>query len=62
MTAARLQTVFASLDPPQAWPATRGRPQPQRLELGLEWWSVFRRRPEFGNVKGARKAHSSVRA
>src|ERR1700687_2749045 len=36
MTAARLQTVFASLDPPQAWPATRGRPQPQRLDLGLD--------------------------
>jgi ATP-dependent DNA helicase RecG len=36
MTAARLQTVFASLDPPQAWPATRGRPQPQRLELALD--------------------------
>src|SRR6202158_6167012 len=36
MTAARLQTVFASLDPPQAWPATRGRPQPQRLDFGLD--------------------------
>ena len=36
MTATRLQTVFASLDPPQAWPPTRGRPQPQRLELGLD--------------------------
>ena len=36
MTAIRPQTVFASLDPPQAWPATRGRPQPQRLELALD--------------------------
>ena len=36
MTATRLQTVFASLDPPQAWPPTRGRPQPQRLELALD--------------------------
>src|SRR5256714_763320 len=36
MTAFRPQTVFASLDPPQAWPATRGRPQPQRLELALD--------------------------
>jgi len=35
MTAIRRQTVFASLDQPQAWPATRGRPQPQRLETGL---------------------------
>ena len=36
MTATRRQTVFASLDQPQAWPATRGRPQPQRLELALD--------------------------
>ncbi len=36
MTTSRRQTVFASLDPPQAWPATRGRPQPQRLDLGLD--------------------------
>ena len=36
MTAARLQTVFAGLDPPRAWAPTRGRPQPQRLELGLD--------------------------
>ena len=32
MTTLRRQTVFASLDQPEAWPATRGRPQPQRLE------------------------------
>jgi len=32
----RRQTVFASLDRPQAWPATRGRPQPQRLDLPLD--------------------------
>src|SRR5882762_10340343 len=36
MTTSRRQTVFASLDPPQAWPATRGRPQPHRLELALD--------------------------
>ena len=36
MTTSRRQTVFASLDQPQAWPATRGRPQPQRLDLGLD--------------------------
>ena len=36
MIASRRQTVFASLDPPQAWPATRGRPQPQRLERELD--------------------------
>src|SRR3979409_639142 len=36
MTATPLQTASASLDPPQAWPATRGRPQPQRLELTLD--------------------------
>jgi ATP-dependent DNA helicase RecG len=36
MTTFRRPTVFAGLDPPQAWPATRGRPQPQRLDLGLD--------------------------
>jgi ATP-dependent DNA helicase RecG len=36
MIASRRQTVFASLDPPQAWPATRGRPQPQRLDRELD--------------------------
>ena len=36
MTTSRRQTVFASLDPPRTWPATRGRPQPQRLELDLD--------------------------
>jgi ATP-dependent DNA helicase RecG len=36
MTTSRRQTVFASLDPPQAWPATRGRPQPARLDLALD--------------------------
>ena len=32
----RRQTVFAGLDQPQAWPATRGRPQPGRLEAALD--------------------------
>jgi ATP-dependent DNA helicase RecG len=36
MTPIRRQTVFASLDRPQAWPATRGRPRPQRLEARLD--------------------------
>jgi ATP-dependent DNA helicase RecG len=36
MTATRRQTVFAGLDPPQAWPATRGRPRPERLEIELD--------------------------
>jgi ATP-dependent DNA helicase RecG len=36
MTAARQQTVFAGLDQPQAWPATRGRPRPQRLDASLD--------------------------
>jgi ATP-dependent DNA helicase RecG len=36
MIASRRQTVFASLDPPQAWPVTRGRPRPQRLERELD--------------------------
>jgi ATP-dependent DNA helicase RecG len=36
MTTSRRQTVFASLDPPQAWPATRAQPQPQRLALELD--------------------------
>jgi ATP-dependent DNA helicase RecG len=36
MTAVRRQTVFAGLDQPGAWPATRGRPRPQRLEVDLD--------------------------
>jgi ATP-dependent DNA helicase RecG len=36
MTPTRPQTVFASLDQPEAWPATRARPQPQRLERELD--------------------------
>jgi ATP-dependent DNA helicase RecG len=36
MTPIRRQTVFASLDRPQAWPATRGRPRPQRLDSQLD--------------------------
>ena len=36
MTALRRQTVFAGLDQPQSWPATRRAPQPQRLERELD--------------------------
>jgi ATP-dependent DNA helicase RecG len=36
MTAIRRQTVFASLDQPKAWPSTRGRPRPERLERELD--------------------------
>ncbi|HET8894830.1 MAG TPA: ATP-dependent DNA helicase RecG [Gaiellaceae bacterium] len=36
MTAIRRQTGFASLDQPQAWPATRGRPRPERLRAELD--------------------------
>src|SRR5581483_12406113 len=36
MTAIRRQTVFAGLDQPQAWPPTRGRTRPQRLEAALD--------------------------
>ena len=36
MTEARRQTAFAGLDRPQAWPATRGRPRPERLEAALD--------------------------
>jgi ATP-dependent DNA helicase RecG len=36
MTTTRRQTVFAGLDQPEAWPATRGRAQPQRLERSLD--------------------------
>jgi ATP-dependent DNA helicase RecG len=36
MTAIRRQTVFAGLDQPQAWPALRGRPRPERLDAPLE--------------------------
>jgi ATP-dependent DNA helicase RecG len=32
----RRQTVFAGLDQPETWPATRGRPQPQRLDVPLD--------------------------
>jgi ATP-dependent DNA helicase RecG len=36
MTAIRRQTVFASLDQPRAWPPTRGRCRPERLEAALD--------------------------
>ena len=36
MTAIRRQTGFASLDQPRAWPATRGRPRPERLRAELD--------------------------
>jgi len=36
MTAIRRQTVFAGLDRPQAWPPTRGRCRPERLEAALD--------------------------
>ncbi|HKT43773.1 MAG TPA: ATP-dependent DNA helicase RecG [Gaiellaceae bacterium] len=36
MTAIRRQTVFAGLDQPQAWPPTRGRARPERLERALD--------------------------
>src|SRR5437660_685077 len=36
MTETRRQTAFAGLDLPPAWPATRGRPRPQRLEASLD--------------------------
>jgi ATP-dependent DNA helicase RecG len=36
MTETRRQTAFAGLDQPPAWPATRGRPRPQRLEATLD--------------------------
>src|SRR5581483_10844224 len=36
MTGTRRQTAFAGLDQPPAWPATRGRPRPQRLEASLD--------------------------
>jgi ATP-dependent DNA helicase RecG len=36
MTTLRRQTVFAGLDQPEAWPATRGRPQPRRLDAELD--------------------------
>ena len=36
MTASRRQTVFAGLDRPQAWPALRGRPRPERLDAPLD--------------------------
>ncbi|MCW2975007.1 MAG: ATP-dependent helicase RecG, partial [Actinomycetia bacterium] len=36
MTPIRRLTEFASLDQPPVWPATRGRPQPRRLEAPLD--------------------------
>jgi ATP-dependent DNA helicase RecG len=36
MTETRRQTAFAGLDRPQAWPATRGRPRPERLDAALD--------------------------
>src|SRR2546427_5699837 len=36
MTATRRQTVFAGLDPPQAWPPTPARPRPERLDRELD--------------------------
>src|SRR5436190_13724279 len=36
MTRPRRQTVFAGLDQPPRWPATRARPQPGRLEAPLD--------------------------
>jgi len=36
MTTLRRQTVFASLDLPQAWPPTPGRPRPERLGRELD--------------------------
>jgi ATP-dependent DNA helicase RecG len=36
MTPIRRLTGFASLDQPPAWPATRGRPQPRRLQTQLD--------------------------
>jgi ATP-dependent DNA helicase RecG len=36
MTPIRRQTVFASLDPPGAWPATPRRPRPYRLDASLD--------------------------
>src|SRR5581483_1381680 len=36
MTGTRRRTAFAGLDQPPAWPATRGRPRPQRLEASLD--------------------------
>jgi ATP-dependent DNA helicase RecG len=36
MTMIRRPTAFASLDPPPVWPATRGQPQPHRLDTELD--------------------------
>ena len=36
MTSTRQQTVFAGLDQPPAWPATRGAPRPERLARELD--------------------------
>src|SRR5581483_1952824 len=36
MTAVRLPTEFAGLDRPKAWPPTRGRARPERLDTGLD--------------------------
>jgi len=36
MTPSRRQTAFAAVDQPTAWPATRGRPRPERLNIELD--------------------------
>jgi ATP-dependent DNA helicase RecG len=36
MTPSRRQTAFAAVDQPTAWPATRGRPRPERLDIELD--------------------------
>jgi ATP-dependent DNA helicase RecG len=36
MTPSRRQTAFAAVDQPPAWPATRGRPHPERLDIELD--------------------------
>jgi ATP-dependent DNA helicase RecG len=36
MTPSRRQTAFAAVDQPTEWPATRGRPRPERLDIELD--------------------------
>ena len=36
MTPSRRQTAFAAVDQPTAWPATPGRPRPERLDIELD--------------------------
>jgi ATP-dependent DNA helicase RecG len=36
MTPSRRQTAFAAVDQPTAWPPTRGRPRPERLDTELD--------------------------